>query len=112
MPLSIRDDEGHAKDWIAEYGEGQFSSACSCLVTSPLPTRTTHGTGHTAYETIAATNVKAETSTDLTTTVVKFTETEEIYGHTITVTLPFTRTVAVGSTVTEYVTVDGAAQLS
>jgi hypothetical protein len=81
--------------WLDEFGETHLASACSCIVTFPLPTLTVYAantdTASADYKTI----------TERSTTI------DKIYGDTVTLTLTTPATITTHKTVTETVVVDG-----
>ncbi|KAF7560150.1 hypothetical protein G7046_g3994 [Stylonectria norvegica] len=97
--------------WIESYGEGHFKSACSCVVTFPLPTRTKYQPPNTVTTkprsfTATATRAATATSTDVHTTVSTCTRTDHVPGPTTTVQVPYISTKHVCQTFYTTVTVD------
>ncbi|KAJ4258761.1 hypothetical protein NW762_007848 [Fusarium torreyae] len=84
------------EEWLNQYGEKHFRSACSCIVTFPLPTRTVYA---------AASDTTA--SADYKTIIEKSTTIDKVYADTVTLTLTTAATVTTHKTVTETLVVDG-----
>lgn len=96
-------------DWLEEYGENHFKSACSCIIRLPLPTRTIYHPPNTSVKvtvTPSTTVTASTTTTDVKTTGTTSTITEEVDGYTKTITLVYVSTKTIAETVTEYLTVD------
>ncbi|KAM0268140.1 hypothetical protein ACHAPA_005222 [Fusarium lateritium] len=81
--------------WLKEYGEDHVLSACSCIVTFPLPTLTVYAAGTDTA------------SADYMTITERSTTFDKIYGDTVTLTLTTPATVTTHKTVTETVVLDG-----
>lgn len=95
-------------DWIAEYGEDHFKSACSCIIHFPLPTSTKYYPPNTTIKitvTPTAAITQTVTWTDTETTRVPTTSTIEVGGNTKTITVPFISTRTIRETKTERITV-------
>ncbi|KAM0248728.1 hypothetical protein ACHAP5_003218 [Fusarium lateritium] len=81
--------------WLEDFGEDHLLSACSCIVTFPLPTLTVYAAG---TDTATA---DYKTITERSTTI------DKIYGDTVTLTLTTPATVTTHKTVTETIVLDG-----
>ncbi|EKJ79306.1 hypothetical protein FPSE_00617 [Fusarium pseudograminearum CS3096] len=87
LPDSLEDQ------WISQFGESHFHSACSCFLSSSLPTRTVH--------------MSAEPET----IIEKSTIINKIYGDTVTLTVTTAAAVTTQKTVTEMTIVDGTTSI-
>ncbi|CAM1505818.1 Fc.00g114550.m01.CDS01 [Cosmosporella sp. VM-42] len=103
----LADRRKRKDDWIDNYGFDHFKSACSCLVTFPLPTKT-KSIDTAVQETVAPTATTTETCTvtDVATTVSTSTAKTEASGPTTTITVPYTSTRHICETAYVTVTVD------
>ncbi|KAG8676368.1 hypothetical protein FPOAC2_02464 [Fusarium poae] len=81
------------EQWINEFGESHFHSACSCLLPFSLPTRTVYA------------------SAELETIIEKSTTIDKIYGDTVTLTITTAATVTTHKTLTETTIVDGTTSI-
>ncbi|GKU05841.1 unnamed protein product [Fusarium langsethiae] len=81
------------EQWINEFGESHFHSACSCFLPFSLPMRTVYA------------------SAELETIIEKSTTIDKTYGDTITLTLTTAATVTTHKTVTETTVVDGTTSI-
>ncbi|KAM0426382.1 hypothetical protein ACHAPT_008428 [Fusarium lateritium] len=97
--LEVRGPVSPEQGWLDEFGETHFRSACSCLVTFPLSTRTVH-------EDVSG-SASVETRTDYTTVVGRSTAVGTVQRQTVTVTVSNVVTVTSAKTSTHTVLVDG-----
>lgn len=97
--LDARGDSSPEQGWLDQFGSTHFRSACSCIVTFPLSTRT-------VYEDVSG-SAAVETRTDYTTVAGQSTAVGTVHRETVTVTVANVVTVTQGKTSTHTVVVDG-----
>ncbi|RSL56214.1 hypothetical protein CEP54_008943 [Fusarium duplospermum] len=97
--LDARGESSPEQGWLDQFGETHFRSACSCIVTFPLSTRT-------VYEDVSG-SAAVETRTDYTTVAGQSTAVGTVHRETVTVTVANVVTVTQGKTSTHTVVVDG-----